>query len=286
MAASGIITTRGAAETLALGASIAVVNVLKGNNPLTGFGNPFGKYRPTTWTNGKVQYSIVIPASQTSTFDPNTGNIKVTKTDSVMLVFDAVWRGNHKLAVNLTKKPVQSGFNISDNAVQIQPCVVLEIGMNDTMDQFTAGMWTGSKSKSISCFLTLQQLLQNRQFFTLNTRLQSYSNMMLTEIDAPEDNKTQFGLRATLRFEQVFLANVASQTLSARPQATDSTSLATLQPSNVPSAATNNFALPSPYDPTATVPNLTTEFKEVANAGVYSSNPTSTIAGTLAGGNP
>lgn len=109
---------------------------------------------------------------------------------------------------------------------------------------------------------------------------------MLTEIDAPEDAKTQYGLRATLRFEQVFLANVASQTISARPQATDSTSLASLQPSQVPSAATNNFALPSPYDPTANVGNLTNQFSEVPNAGVFSSNPTSTIAGTLSSGNP
>lgn len=286
MSAGGIAIGLGAANTLAGVGSIAVVNVLQGNNPLTGFSNPFGKYRPTTWQNGKAQYSVVIPSSSTTTQDPNTGNLSVTKTGSTMYVFDAIWRASHSLRLELTKKPVQTGFNISDNAVQVQPRVTLEIGMNDTMDQFTAGMWTGNSSKSVSAFLTLQKLLQNRVLLTLNTRLQSYQNVMLIECTPVEDAKTQYGLRATLVFEQVFLATVASQTQTARPNATDSTSLGTQQGQNVPSAATNNFQLPSPYDSSVNSGSLTNSYGSVANAGSWSSNPTGTIPSTLSAVNP
>lgn len=286
MSAGGIITSRGAALALGGVASIAVVNILKGNNPLTGFGNPFGKYRPTTWQNGKAQYSLVVPPSSSSTLNPQTGAIVISTIASTMYVFDAIWRASHSLELNLTKKPVQSGFNISDNAVQIQPLITLEIGMNDTMDQFTAGMWTGNSSKSVSAFLTLQKLLQNRVFLTLNTRLQSYSNVMLKKIDVQEDEKTNFGLRAILTFEQVFLVTIASQTQTARPQSTDSTSLGTQQAQQVPSAATNNFKLPSPYTTGADTSDLVNKFGSVANSGSWSSNPTGSIASTLGAVNP
>lgn len=276
----------GAATTLASVGSIAVVNVLQGNNPLTGFANPFGKYRPTTWQNGKAQYSVVVPPSSSSTQNPQTGNLSVTTTASTMYVFDAIWRAAHSLKLELTKKPVQSGFNISDNAVQVQPRITLEIGMNDTMDQFTAGMWTGNSSKSVSAFLTLQKLLQNRVLLTLNTRLQTYQNVMLIQCDPVEDAKTQYGLRATLVFEQVFLVTLASQTQTARPQATDSTALGTQQPANVPSAATNNFQLPSPYTSGVDSGSLTNSFGSVPNAGSWSSNPTGTIPSTLGAVNP
>src|SRR6202012_1869471 len=105
------------------------------------------------------------------------------------------WRANHELALNLTKKPIQTGYNISDNAVQVQPNIVLEIGMSDTMDQFQSGMGTGNASKSVSAFLTMQKLLQNRVLLTLATRLQTYQNVMLIKISAPEDSRTQYGLR-------------------------------------------------------------------------------------------
>ncbi len=286
MSAGGIAIGLGAASTLAGVGSIAVVNVLQGNNPLTGFSNPFGKYRPTTWQGGKSQYSVVVPPSSSSTQNPQTGNITSTTTASTMYVFDAIWRASHSLRLELTKKPVQSGFNISDNAVQVQPRITLEIGMNDTMDSFTAGMWTGNASKSVSAFLTLQKLLQNRVLLTLNTRLQSYQNVMLIECTPVDDAKTQYGLRATLVFEQVFLVTLASQTDSARPQATDSTSLGTQQPANVPSAATNNFQLPSPYTSGVDTSDLNNNYGTVANAGTWSSNPTGTIPSTLSAVNP
>lgn len=280
MPAAGIISSKGAAETLAGVASIAVVNVLQGNNPVAEFSNLIGKYRPITWASGKTKYSIV--TSQRSTPVSNdSGNYTVNATDTTTYVFDAIWRASHDLALNLTKKPVQTGFNISDNAVQVQPQIRLEIGMNDTMDEFKAGMWQGNASKSVSAFLTLQRLLQERVFLTLNTRLQSYSNVMLTRISVPEDAKTYHGLRALLTFEQVFVSTVASQTISARPQATGQTQLGSVQPSLPSSAATNNFKLPSPYLSQINTDNLIGSYGDIANAGNWSSNPTGTITSTL-----
>ena len=288
MPASGFLSGVGAAETLGGVASMAVVNVLQGNNPLSSFAglsSLLGKYRPVTWANGVSQYSVVVPASTTSASDPTTGNITMNTVGSTSYVFDAIWRASHKLSLNLTKKPVQSGFNISDNAVQLQPRIVLEIGMNDTMDSFSSGMWTGNASKSISAFLTMEKLLTNRVFLTLNTRIKSYTNCMLIDIAIEEDKKTNKGLRAVLTFEVVFLSTVASQTVSARPQATDSTPLGTVQPTNPTSSEINNFQLPSPYQSGTTTSGLSTQFSNVPNAGTWSSNPTGTIAGTLGGGN-
>lgn len=282
MPASGILINQLEAGSLAQAAAISVVDVIKGTNPVSSFfSNPFKAYRPPTWSSGKTQYSIVVPNSYSTNTNASGNTLQVNSTGTSVYVFDAVWRANHKHKLNLTEKPVQTGFNISDNAIQQQPVIMLEIGMSDTMDSFESGMWTGNKSKSISAFLTMEKLMINRVLITLNTRLKSYNNVMLYDIEALETAETQFGLRLLLTFKQLFISTVASQILSARPQATGSTQLGTLQSTVPDSSSVGNFKLPNAYQPGTNVQNLNNTYGQANNAGMWSSNPTNTITSTL-----
>lgn len=181
---------------------------------------------------------------------------------NTMYVFDAVLQATHDRKLTPTKQPLQTGYNIADHAVLQQGVVTLEIGMSDAMASFTPGMWVGNTSKSVSAYQTIVGLMKNRQLLTLSTRQQTYNNMMITDIQSPETNKTFRGLKARITFTEMYLVTVASQTQSARPNATDSTQLATVQPTAVPTSVIQQ--------------NTVTGIDGTVNygaAGTFSSNP-------------
>jgi hypothetical protein len=88
--------------------------------------------------------------------------------------------------------------------------------------------------------------------------------MVITAIHARDDNKTKHGLRASITFQEVFLAQVqAPSAWSARPQDTSQFTGGLIQPTPVPDSVTNNYFVEPPPVGTPTV----------AGAGNYSSNP-------------
>jgi hypothetical protein len=186
-------------------------------------------------------------------------NSRVITPDTI-LVFDAVVRTEHQRRITKTEHPIQTGANVADHAI-IEPArVVLEIGMSDAMDSFTAGQWSGDHSKSVNAYQTLVSLAKARQPLTVTTRLDSYTNMILTGIDAPDTVETRFGLKATVTFEELFTGTITSQQVSARPDLIGATNLGTKAPLPV-SSDISRFTHSTL--PTTTVPN----------AGVLSSNP-------------
>jgi hypothetical protein len=185
-----------------------------------------GPYRPSQWGDTAL-YSITVPASSTS--------------DATVLVFDAVLRSNQSQPVVPTEHPVQTGTNVSDHAIVKQARVTLEIGMSDAMDEFSPGMWGGGSTKSINAFQTLTSLKNNITLLTLTTRLASYTNMLIVDIQPHEDYTTLNALKATVLFQQMFLTSVTTVNTSARPETTDSISNGAQSPSDsLPQSVTNN----------------------------------------------
>jgi hypothetical protein len=214
--------------------------------------------------NNPAVYSITetTPSSSSTTVVGGQQLTQQISSVSTMYVFDAVLQANHDRKLTPTKQPLQTGYNIADHAVLQQAVVVLEIGMSDAMAAFSPGMWSGNSSKSVSAYQTIVSLMENRQLLTLSTRQQTYQNMMITGIESPETNKTFRSLKARITFTQIYLVTVASQIQSARPNATDSTQLATVQPAPVPASVTQQNTV-SGIDPTV----------NYGAAGDLSSNP-------------
>lgn len=232
--AGGIEISTGAAATLAEGAALAIVSVATGGG-LSGLGitvPTFGPYRDKQ-QNKPATYSMSVPNSSSSSAligQPiNSNTISVGVVAPTVYVFDAVLVATHSKRIEATSKPLQSGYNISDHAILIQPEVTLEIGMSDAMAAFAPGQWIGNPSKSISAWQVLNKIADGRALITLATRQQTYKNMMIVSINSPETNKTVKGLRVTVTFKQMLIVTVTSTTVSARPNATDQTQLATLQ---------------------------------------------------------
>lgn len=110
--------------------------------------------------------------------------------------FDAVFSAQHRLAVTVTKHPVQDGASISDHAYKEPDEITLDIGMTDAMSDATKG-------HSVNAYKTLCAMMELRQPVKLVTRLKTYTDMVITSISAPDDVKTMNGLRATIIFSQI-----------------------------------------------------------------------------------
>ena len=211
-------------------------------------------WRPPQWNKPAVYMITVqgnVGTSDTSNLGPVQGTITTKSLATTMYVFDAVVRASHNLQLQITEHPVQTGANISDHAYMLPFRVTLEIGISDAMAQFggKANDWTGTTSKSVSAFQTLMSLQANRVFLTLSTRLYTYSNMMIESIAPEETNATIASLRATVTFKQVFTATVATQSVSARPNTTDNTQLATQQAVPPPAAVQQQYSVTPPATP-------------------------------------
>lgn len=238
-------------------------------------------YRPSLWGDQALQTTIIVPGAQvinsgnatdltainqqlsqqTSDFTISVNEGTTLPTPDTILIFDAVFRIEHEQEVRATEHPVQGGANISDDAIIMPARVTMSIGMSDAMDAYVAGQWSAAASKSVSCFQTLQALAATKQPLTITTRLFTYQNVILEMISAQDDAKTTVGLRAQLRFRQIFIGTVTTTPVSTRPHTTNSTLIGT-KPS-LPIDSTLE-AQHTPAPPAVQVPN----------PGTLSSNPT------------
>lgn len=128
--------------------------------------------------------------------------------------FDAFIRESHSCSVRVTEHPVQTGANISDHAFNLPDKLSVEIFVSDSMDEVVTGQFSDYKSKSVSAFLVLKKLKEERQLVGINTRLDYYKNMIIESIDTDDDYKTANSLRCQVSFRQVLIASVAKQSVN------------------------------------------------------------------------
>ncbi len=155
------------------------------------------------------------------------------KTNIGGYFFDAVLSSDHQSELSITQHPVQTGAAVTDHAV-VQPAVLtMTVGMSDAMATMVEGQFTEAYTKSVSAYRVLKQLQQLRIPLQVVTRLDTYQNMLIQSIDAPDDYKTLYGLRCTVTLQEIFVVNVEETTVSARNWSTGSTNRGQVQPEPV-----------------------------------------------------
>ena len=171
------------------------------------------------------------------------------------LVFDGVMRLSHSQKLRMTSHPIQDGANVTDHAYLDPAHLIMDVKMTDVLPDFSPNgtpCWVGNQSKSVSCFQTLSNLRAARVPLTVTTRLMTYTNMFIIDVQPLDTVKTRYGLEATVEFQQIFLFSVASQAVSARQQTTDTTTLGQTNPTPVPAGVTTQNKVPSQYFNTKT----------------------------------
>lgn len=158
-----------------------------------------GGYRPTQWGARKSQAELAM-----------------IKTNIDGLFFDAVFTTGTDHESEITEHPVQNGANITDHVVIRPVTVTMEIGMSDVMASMLQGQWSGAYTKSVSAYRKLVSLMESKTPFTILTRLNRYSNMLIRSISVEDTPDTLYGLRATVSMQQILVAQVTTDTVSAR----------------------------------------------------------------------
>ena len=127
----------------------------------------------------------------------------ITSPSYGRFLFDFVFSAEHKMNLKPTEHPVQSGSSITDHSIMQPDEVILEIGMSDTA--------SGAGSNySVNGYQMLRAIMQKREPLTLTTRLNTYRDMLITSISAPDDVNTMFALKASIYLQQIKIATVAT----------------------------------------------------------------------------
>jgi hypothetical protein len=209
-------------------------------------------------------------------------------------VFDAVLRLPHGQRLTTTKHPVQTGADLTSHAYLEPATLSMDVGMSDVMDAYatTASSntapyitpFSGGTTKSVSAYQTMLTIQAARIPLTVTTKLRTYTNMLLLNVEAEEDSRTITGLRMRLDFQQIFTA-LLTPAISARNQATGATGLGAITGQNPPSSISSQFGIvPSNADTLGGLMdnllgylNANPSGVDVPGAGTYSSVNTNNL---------
>lgn len=144
--------------------------------------------------------------------------------------FDAFLQIDHESSLTITSHPVETGANISDHAFLNPAQLTMQIGMSDVARELTFDQFTQGATRSVAAYQVLLELQRLRVPIQVSTRLRIYKNMLIETISVPDDYTTLYGLKATVVLKEVIVATVQTVKVSARPQITDSTNRAVVEP--------------------------------------------------------
>ena len=236
-----------------------------------------GPWHPPQWAQQN--------ASKTTLTLTSTNSQNVT----TVYVFDAILRAEHEQNTVITQNPVQTGASLTDHAYNEPARITFELFVSDVMRSFTVGQFADAPSRSVSAYQTLLalQTANPPRPLQIATRLNHYSNMLITNIRAIETKDTRFALRAIVTCQQILTAKVEAthSTLvstsdpsdSEIPQATNQSMVGQVQTFPVPAAvqAQNNIANAPASANVAQIP-------QVSGAGNWSSYNVSGLSKILA----
>jgi hypothetical protein len=148
-------------------------------------------------------------------------DIVYCKTNIGSFFFDAYLSMEHTSKLHITEFPVMTGASISDHSYLEARQLTIEVGMSDVAKDIVPGQFSGSWSRSVKA---------NRIPIQVLTRLQLYKNMMIESLSVPDDNKTLYGLRASVSFKEILVATTQTVKISTRPQATEATNRGAVEP--------------------------------------------------------
>lgn len=159
------------------------------------------------------------------------------------IYFDGIMRTEHNSTLKMTTYPVQNGTYGVDHAVIEPSLLVIEVMMSDVMtikhnnspeilNKIQNLMQTAIKSSnsvqmntnltgeghSVNAWSVLKAMQQSRIPLTVETRLQTYKNMLIESLSAPDDFKTQNAFRCTVRLKEIITVGTGSSITSARPE--------------------------------------------------------------------
>ena len=130
----------------------------------------------------------------------NTMLISPTHGD---FVFDAVFKTDHAVEMEVTSHPIQGGASITDHSFFQPEEVSFQFGYSDVMAE------TGEMNHSVNAYTRLREIMEEREPLTLVTRLKRYENMLITQLSVPDEVGQMYGLKGEIRLRQIFIVEAS-----------------------------------------------------------------------------
>lgn len=119
------------------------------------------------------------------------------------IVFDAVFKTNHNVELEVTQHPVQYGASITDHSYFNPELLDFEFGYSDVMGQM------GEVNHSVNAYTLLREIMAEREPLTVVTRLKQYEDMLITRLSVPDEVGQMYGLKGEIRLQQVMIVEAA-----------------------------------------------------------------------------
>lgn len=138
--------------------------------------------------------------------------------------FDAIFSTQISSTLTITSHPIQTGADITDHAFENGKELTFQIGMSDVMESInTSVIFDGDSTRSINAYNTLCQLQKDRLPITVVNKFGTFNNLLIQSIVEEDNANTITSLRVTIVMKEIFVVDVESVKVSARPEITDST---------------------------------------------------------------
>ncbi len=131
---------------------------------------------------------------------------------------------SHSQSVDLTPYPIEDGSSLTDNAVVKPDTLNIETIVSDQLISDDTRLNVPAAARAATAWGIIADLKDRREPVTVVTQLQTYENMLIVDMSAPQNRRTGRGLHMNIRMQEVLFA---------------STQLVRLPPSIVAGAATN-----------------------------------------------
>ena len=135
---------------------------------------------------------------------------EISAIESETYFFDAVMEENHSSRLTITQHPVQDRASISDHAFLEPRELTLEIKMSDVMGVLVPGQYADGDSKSVAAYRKFCELQESRAPLVIQTRLKRYENMLIESITTPDTKETKHGLKCTIKFKEIIIAEIVT----------------------------------------------------------------------------
>lgn len=147
---------------------------------------------------------------------PATSGSKILEPFSLTIFdFDVTTQEQHKHPVEWTQNPVETGLEITDNAV-VQPD---ELTITGVITDTPIGLAIPFPERAQSGYETLLRLKDDRRLVTVVTGLRVYQDMAITDVSVQRDPKNGQAVRPTVSFRKVIIVN--SVTIPIPPEILD-----------------------------------------------------------------
>ena len=146
---------------------------------------------------------------------------------SEKIELDAVLSEDHKIEIKYTTNPVELGAEITDHAIVAPKRLTMVVQITDTplgiaavgelvdsVSNIFGSSTEENVTRSVAAYIKIKEIAETREPITIQTRLETYSNMLITNISTPTDKDTSRVALMTIQFTEIRIVNSLISELS------------------------------------------------------------------------